>query len=38
MIGPVDQQLDQPIVFEDGDPRLALAAVDEDLAFQAGCP
>ena len=33
VIGAVDQQLDQPIVFQDGHARLALAPVDQDLAL-----
>ena len=35
VIGAVDQQLDQPVVFEDGHAGLALAPIDQDLALQA---
>ncbi len=39
MVGPVDQEFDQAIVFEDGHARLALAAIDQDFAFHGGaCP
>ena len=37
MVGAVDQQLDQPVVFQDGHAGLPLAPVDQDLALQA-CP
>jgi hypothetical protein len=38
MVGTIDEQLDELVVLEDGNARLALAAVDEDLALQAGQP
>ena len=35
VIGTVDQQLDQPVVLEDGHAGLPLAPVDQDLALHA---
>ena len=35
MVGAVHQQLDQPIVFQDGHAGLPLAPIDQDLALQA---
>ena len=35
-IGAIDQQLNELVVLEDGDPRLALGRVDQDLSFHQG--
>ena len=35
VVGTVDQQLDEPVVLEDGHAGLPLAPVDQDLALQA---
>jgi hypothetical protein len=34
VVGPIDQELDQPIVFQDGHAGFPLAPVDQDLALQ----
>jgi hypothetical protein len=34
MVGPVDEKLDQAVVFEDGHAGLPLAPVDQDFALQ----
>ena len=34
MVGAIDEELDQPIVFEDGHAGFPLAPVDQDLALQ----
>ena len=38
VIGPVDQELDQPVVFQDGHAGFPLAPVDQDLTLQTGPP
>ena len=38
LVGAINQQLYEPIVLEDGHPRLALASVDQDLALHATVP
>ena len=35
MVGTIDEQLNEPIVLQDCDPRLARGAVDQDLALHA---
>ena len=35
MVGAIDQQLNEPVVLQNGHPRLARGAVDQDLAFHA---
>jgi len=34
MVGPIDEKLDQAVVFEDGQAGFPLAPVDENLALQ----
>ena len=38
VIGTVDQQLDQPIIFQDRHPGLALAPIDQNLALHDANP
>src|SRR5690606_38247906 len=38
VVGAVDEEFYQAVVFQDGHAGVALAAVDEDLAFHAGSP
>jgi hypothetical protein len=38
LIGAVNQQLDEPIVLEDGHSRFALAPVDQDFPLHATIP